>query len=149
MSLNTIKKSSKSSRRGEFFSNNGANHDNAALDNKNPMRLTWDALVVYCRGYNWNTNRIWLINSRNLDRVPSNIFGRLTLGYLIDSGTGWRTCWLIAPPGFWGAVGTPTWSCSNDWCMLLFSYCSTCNASHISSIAILWSSWTSAILLEK
>jgi hypothetical protein len=35
VSLTSARKSSKSSRRGEFFSNNGANHDNAT-----PMKPT-------------------------------------------------------------------------------------------------------------
>jgi hypothetical protein len=40
ISLNSVKKSSKSSRREEFFSNNSANHDNATPDSKVPMRPT-------------------------------------------------------------------------------------------------------------
>jgi hypothetical protein len=46
--LNLVRKSSKSLRREEFFSNNSANHNNIAPDNKVPMRPTWDALVGYC-----------------------------------------------------------------------------------------------------
>jgi hypothetical protein len=40
MSLNLVRKLSKTSKRREFFSNNGANHDNDAPDNKVPMRPT-------------------------------------------------------------------------------------------------------------
>ena len=40
MSLDLVRKSSKSSRKREFFFNNGVNHDKATPDNKVPMRPT-------------------------------------------------------------------------------------------------------------
>jgi hypothetical protein len=86
--LYSVRKSFKSSRRKEFFSNNGANHDNATSDSKVPMSPTWDASVGYCRGCNRNINQIWLTKPQNLDRVPSNFSNRLTLGSLVGSGTG-------------------------------------------------------------
>jgi hypothetical protein len=74
------------------------------------MKPTWDVLVGYCWECNQNISQIWLTNPQNLDRIPSNFFVRLILGSLIDYGTGWRTCWLTVPLGFWGAGGAPTWS---------------------------------------
>jgi hypothetical protein len=88
MLLNSVNKLSKSSRREEIFFNNGANHDNAAPYNKISMRLTWDAQVFYCQGYNRNISQIWLTKARNSDRVPSK--GRNDL----------KKAWYVCSPWF-------------------------------------------------
>lgn len=86
--LNLVRKLFKSSRRGNFFSNNGTNHDNIALDSKVPMKPTWDAPLGYCWGCIQNISWIWLTKPQNLDCIPSKFSSILTFGSLTDCRTG-------------------------------------------------------------